>query len=98
MEKEFPYPEFMDKELMVPTLLERLEGDDENLVAKFQWAGRALLKSAALLRYSEPVVTSGVRALEVVKVLKEKISLLQNEKEALEKAKRDETNKLREQL
>ena len=45
MEKEFPYPEFMDRELMVPALLERLEGDDENLAAKFQWAGRALLKS-----------------------------------------------------
>ena len=35
MEKEFPYPEFMDMELMVPTLLERLEGDDKNLAAKF---------------------------------------------------------------
>ena len=76
MEKEFPYPEFMDRELMVPTLLERLEGDDENLEAKFQWASRALLKSVALLRYSEPVVTSSVRALGEVKVLKEKISLL----------------------
>ena len=56
------------------------------------------MKSAALLKYSELVVTSGVRALGEVKVLKEKISLLQNEKEALEKAKRDETNELREQL
>ena len=98
MEKEFPYSEFMDRELMVPALLERLEGNDENLAAKIQWAGCALLKLAALLRYSEPVVTSGVRALGEVKVLKERISLLQNEKEALEKAKRDETNELREQL
>ena len=48
MEKEFPYPESMDRELMVPALLECLEGNDENLAAKFQWAGRALLKSAAL--------------------------------------------------
>ena len=76
IEKEFPYPEFMDRELMVLALLERLKGDSENLAAKFQWAGRALLKSMVLLRYSEPVVTSSVRALGEVKVLKEKISLL----------------------
>ena len=35
MEKEFPYSEFIDRKLMVLALLERLEGDDENLVAKF---------------------------------------------------------------
>ena len=35
MEKEFPCPEFMDRELMILALLERLEGDDENLAAKF---------------------------------------------------------------
>ena len=52
MEKEFPYPEFMDRELMVPALLERLKGDDENLAAKFQWASCAMLKSVAVLRYS----------------------------------------------
>ena len=52
MEKEFPYPEFMDRELMVPALLEYLEGNDKNLETKFQWAGRVLLKSVALLRYS----------------------------------------------
>ena len=34
MEKEFPYPEFMDRELMVPALLEHLEGNNENLAAK----------------------------------------------------------------
>ena len=56
------------------------------------------MKSATLLKYSESVVTSGVRALGEVKALKERISLLQNEKEALEKAKRDETSELREQL
>ena len=65
---------------------------------KFQWAGRVLLKSVALLRYSEPVVTSSVRALSEVKDLKGKLSLLQDEKVAMEKAKRDETNELREQL
>ena len=98
MEKEFPYPEFMDRELMVPALLECLEDDDENLAAKFQWASCALLKSTTLLRYSESVVTSGARALSEVKVLKEKLSLLQDGKVALEKAKRVNTNELREQL
>ena len=67
-------------------------------MAKFQWAGRALLKSAALLRYTKPVVTLGVRALSEVKGLKEKLSLLQDEKVALDKAKWDKTNELREQL
>ena len=33
--KYFPYPEFMDKELMTPAARERLEGDEEDLVAKF---------------------------------------------------------------
>ena len=44
------------------------------------------------------MVTSGVRALSEVKDLKGKLSLLQDEKVALEKAKWDETNELREQL
>ena len=44
------------------------------------------------------MVTSGVRALNDMKDLKGKFSLLQDEKVALEKAKRDETNELREQL
>ena len=35
MTKDFPYPEFMDKELMTPATLERLEGDEDDLVAKF---------------------------------------------------------------
>ena len=35
MTKDFPYPEFMDKELMTPAALERLEGDEDDLVAKF---------------------------------------------------------------
>ena len=44
------------------------------------------------------MVTSGVRALSEVKDLKGKLSLLQDEKVALEKAKRDKTSELREQL
>ena len=44
------------------------------------------------------MVTSGVRALSEVKDLKGKLSFLQDEKVALEKAKQDETNELREQL
>ena len=34
--KDFPYLEFMDKELMIPVLLEQLRGDDDSLVEKFQ--------------------------------------------------------------
>ena len=76
MEKEFFYPEFMDRELMVPGVLEYLEGNDENLVTKFQWAGRALLKLVTLLRYFEPGVTSSIQALSEVKDLKGNLSLL----------------------
>ena len=35
MEKEFPYPKFMDRNLIILAVLERLEGDDENLEANF---------------------------------------------------------------
>lgn len=35
MAKDFPNPEFMDKELMNPAALERLKGDEEDLVSKF---------------------------------------------------------------
>ena len=44
------------------------------------------------------MVTSGVQALSKVKDLKGKLSLIQDEKVALEKAKRDETNELKERL
>lgn len=56
----FPYPELMDKELMTPAYLEQLRGDDDGLVEKFQWAGRMLLKSTAIFRYSELVISSAV--------------------------------------
>ena len=98
MDKDFPYLDCIDKELMIPALLKHLEGDDENLAAKFQWAGRAMLKSATLLRYSEPVITSDVEAKEEVRVLKEKLSLLRDEKSVLEKAKQDKINGLKEVL
>ena len=50
----------------------------------------------ALLRYFELVITSNVRALDEVKDLKEKLSLLQDKKSALEMAKRVETDELKE--
>ena len=84
--KDFPYPEFMDKELMTPTLLEQLRGDDSGLVEKFQWAGYMLLKSAMLLRYSDPVISSGIQAIQEVKDFEERINLLEKEKLASEKA------------
>ena len=46
-----------------------------------------LLKSAAIFRYSELVISSSIQAIEEVKDLEERVTLLQNEKLALEKAK-----------
>ena len=57
-----------------------------------------LFKSVVLLRYSEPVISSGVRAIEEVKDLKERVTLLQDEKLALEKAKQAEVEELRGQV
>lgn len=96
--KDFPYPEFMDKELMTPILLEQLQGDDEHLAKKFQWAGHELLKLVASFRYSELVISSGVRAIKEVKDLKEKVALLEGEKLALEKARRVEIEELKGQV
>ena len=75
--KDFPYSELMDNELMTPALLEQLRGDDDNLEENFQWAGYLLLKSAMLLRYSKPIISFGVQAIEEVKDLKKRITLLQ---------------------
>ena len=50
--KDFPYPQFMDNELISPTGLEQLKGDENSLVDKLQWAGRMLLKSYAACQYS----------------------------------------------
>ena len=69
-----------------------------NLVEKFQWAGHVLLKLVALLRYSEPVISSSIRAIGEVKDLKEKVALLQDEKLASEKAKQAEVEELRGQV
>ena len=40
--KDFPYPKFMDKELMIPALFEQLWGDDDGLTDKFQRASRVV--------------------------------------------------------
>ena len=83
--KDFPYPEFMDRELMTPALLEQLWADDDGLEEKFPWVGRVLLKSTMLLRYSEPVISSGVRAIREVKDLEERIILLEKKEAGLRK-------------
>ena len=57
-----------------------------------------LLKSVALLKYSEPVISSDVRAIWEVKDLEERITHPQNEKLALEKAKQVEVDELRGQV
>ena len=46
-----------------------------------------LLKSMAVIRYLELEISSGVQAIEEVKDLKERITLLQKEKLDMEKAK-----------
>ena len=93
MAKDFPYLQFMDKELMTSTCLEQLRGDEDSLVEKFQWAGCMLLKSAVIFRYLEPVIFSCIRALQDIKD-EEKVILIQNEKVALEKAKQELASKL----
>ena len=80
MAKDFRYLEFMDKEFMISTTLEWLQGDDEDLVAKFQWMGHMLLKSATIIRYSKPLISSGARATQEMKDLEEKVTFLRNEK------------------
>ena len=54
--KTFSFPEFMDKTLVTPTVLDQIEGDHDGLVDRFQWIGCMLLKAATIVRCSEPVV------------------------------------------
>ena len=74
---------------MTLTALERLEGDGDDLVAKFQWIGHMFLKSVTILRYSEPTIASKARAAQEKKGLEEKLAIFQNEKLALEDAKQN---------
>ena len=55
-----------------------------------------LLKSAPILRYSEPMISSGVQACQEVKILKEKISSLQEEQRNWEQMKKDLSSKIEE--
>ena len=55
-----------------------------------------MLKSAALIRYSEPMISSSIWVAQEVKNLEEKITLLQNEKLALERAKQELSSKVAE--
>ena len=50
-----------------------------------------LLKSMAILQYSESMISSNVQARQEVKNLKEKITLLQNEPKNWEQTKQDLT-------
>ena len=61
---------------------------------KFQWAGCVLLKSVTMCRYLESVVSSGVQAHKEMKDLEERVTFIQNEKVALDKAKLDLTSKV----
>ena len=81
---------------MISTTLEWLQGDDEDLVAKFQWMGHMLLKSATIIRYSEPLISSGTRATQEMKDLEEKVTFLRNEKLYWEKAKQKLTSEMNE--
>ena len=58
--KNFLYPKFMDKALVTPVVLEQIQGDDDDIVDRFQCIGCMLLKSATILRRLEPIVSSYV--------------------------------------
>ena len=38
--RTFLYPEFMDKALVTPAVLEQIAADDEGVVSRMQWMGR----------------------------------------------------------
>ena len=82
--KDFPYLEFMDKALVTPAVLNQIGGDDDGIMDRFQWIGRMLLKSATILRCSEPTVSSSIRASREAKDLWESLHLLKVEKFTLE--------------
>ena len=86
-DRTFPYPEFMDKSLVTPTVLDQIRNDPDGFVDRFQWASRTLLKAATILRCSKPVVSIDIQASREVKDLGESIRLLKVEKLALEEAK-----------
>ena len=87
LDRSFPYPEFMDKSLVIPTVLDQIGNDPDGVMDRFQWVGRMLLKAMTILRCSEPVVSTGIQASKEVKDLGESIRLLKVEKLALEEAK-----------
>ena len=92
--RDFPYAKFIDAALMTSTYLDQFRGDDDSLEKMFQWASRILLKSMAIFKYSMPLISSGIRAIWEVIDLEDKITFLQNEKLALEKAKQEMSSKL----
>ena len=85
---------------MTPACLEQFHENEDQLVENIQWAGRILLKLPAVCQYFESVVTSEIRACREMKDLEERVTILQNEKAALERAKQDllsEVEELKEQ-
>ena len=65
---------------MTPAVLNQIVGDDDDIVDRFQWIGRMLLKSSAILRCLKLVVSSSVRASREVKDLAKSLHLLKVEK------------------
>lgn len=58
--KNFPYLEFINKELVTLVIFEQLQGNDDGVVDMFQWIGCMLLKSVTILRSSESVVSYSI--------------------------------------
>ena len=75
----------MDKTSVTPVVLDQIGNVDDGIVDRFQWISRMLLKSATILRCSEPVVSSSVQALKDKKDIEESFHILKVEKLALEK-------------
>ena len=42
LDRFFPYPEFMDKSLVTPAILNQIGNDPDSVVDRFQWAGRMI--------------------------------------------------------
>ena len=72
LDRFFPYPKFMDKSLVTPAVLNQIGNDPNDVVDRFQWSGRMLLKVATILRCSELVVSACIQASKEVKDLGEK--------------------------
>ena len=89
LDRSFSYPEFLDKSLVTPAVLDQIENDFDGVVDRFQWAGRMVLKAATILRCSELVVSADIQASREVKDLGESIRLLKVKKLAWRRRKKN---------